>query len=152
MFPGHRAQEEGAEHGLDAEHDRREREDVGHHEREFGEPAGDPPGEEVGAVGAARVCTSLSTRDGFGITFAEALAANCTVTAADHPDSAVDEVIGKAGFLTEPTTEGVAAAVDRALNGERPPQDPQERARRYDWDTVAQHAESTYRRAVEGHW
>lgn len=51
---------------------------------------------------------SPCTREGFGISFAEAMAADCTVIAADHPDSAADEEIGEAGLLVEPTVDGLA--------------------------------------------
>jgi len=45
------------------------------------------------------------------------MAADCTVIAADHPDSAADEVIGEAGFLTEATVTDVTAVLRRALTG-----------------------------------
>jgi hypothetical protein len=50
---------------------------------------------------AANIFASPSKREGFGITFAEPMPVDCAVIAADHPDSAVDEVIGDAGFLLE---------------------------------------------------
>lgn len=106
----------------------------------------------LGHMRAARVFASPSTREGFGITFAEAMAADCTVIAADHPDSAADEVIGDAGSLVEPTVEAVTVALDRALAGDRPVTDPSERAERFDWDTVTEQAETTYMRAIDGTW
>lgn len=106
----------------------------------------------LGHMRAARVFASPSTREGFGITFAEAMAANCTVIAADHPESAASEVIGDAGYLVEPTTDAVASALDRALDGERPPIDPRRRAERYDWDSVAQQTEEVYERAIADEW
>jgi glycosyltransferase involved in cell wall biosynthesis len=72
------------------------------------------------------VFASSSIREGFGITYAEAIAADCTVIAADHPSSAASEVIGKAGYLVEPTVSGVAAALDEALSGRRPAVSPTE--------------------------
>jgi glycosyltransferase involved in cell wall biosynthesis len=86
---------------------------------------------------AAAVFASPSTRKGFGITLVEAMAADCTVVAVAHPDSAASEVVGDAGFLAAPTVEGVAEALERALVGERPPTDPVERAADYDWDAIA---------------
>ena len=103
----------------------------------------------LGHMRAARVFASPSTREGFGITYAEAMAADCTVIAADHPSSAADEVLGDAGYLVEPTVDGVTEALDRALAGDRPPVDPTERATRFDWDTVAEQAETVYRRAID---
>ncbi|QCJ45967.1 glycosyltransferase family 4 protein [Haloprofundus sp. MHR1] len=106
----------------------------------------------LGHMRAARVFASPSTREGFGITFAEAMAADCTVIAADHPESAASEVIEDAGYLVDPSKEAVADALDRALAGDRPTQNPRSRAQQFDWDNVADQAESAYRRAVNGTW
>ncbi|GAD51856.1 hexosyltransferase [Halarchaeum acidiphilum MH1-52-1] len=64
------------------------------------------------------------------------MAAGCVVIAADHPESAVDEVVDDADFLAAPTVDGVADVLERALNGERPPTDPVERARKFSWDRL----------------
>jgi glycosyltransferase involved in cell wall biosynthesis len=106
----------------------------------------------LGHMRAADVFCSPSTREGFGLTFAEAMAANCTVIAVDHADSAADEVIADAGFLAEPNVESLTDVLKRALSGERPDTNPEERARRYDWETVADQAERAYRRAIDGDW
>ncbi|AGB33686.1 glycosyltransferase [Natrinema pellirubrum DSM 15624] len=106
----------------------------------------------LGHMRAADVFASPSTREGFGITFVEAMAADCTVIAADHPDSAADEVIDDAGFLVDPTVESLTKTLDAALGGERPPTNPVERAQRYDWDAVAAQAETAYQRAIDGTW
>ncbi|MDS0300229.1 glycosyltransferase family 4 protein [Halogeometricum sp. S1BR25-6] len=106
----------------------------------------------LGHMRAARVFASPSTREGFGITFAEAMAADCTVIAAQHPESAASEVIGDAGYLVEPTVDAIADQLDAALDGDRPPQDPLERAGKYDWDAVAEQAETVYQRAIDGRW
>jgi glycosyltransferase involved in cell wall biosynthesis len=106
----------------------------------------------LGQMRAADVFASPSTREGFGLTFAEAMAADCTVIAADHPDSAADEVIGDAGFLVDPGVESLSEVLNRALDGVRPDGDPHERAQRYDWDVVADQAEQAYQRAIDGSW
>ena len=106
----------------------------------------------LGHMRGADVFASPSTREGFGITFVEAMAADCTVIAADHPDSAADEVIGDAGFLVDPTVDAVADQLTATLGGERPTDDPVERAQQYDWDAVAERAASAYRRAFTGDW
>ncbi|GAB6860732.1 glycosyltransferase family 4 protein [Haloplanus litoreus] len=106
----------------------------------------------LGHMAAATAFVSPSTREGFGITFAEAMAADCAVVAADHPDSAADEAIGEAGFLVDPTVDALSETLDAVLRGARPPGDPTERAERYDWDTVASQATSAYRRAITGQW
>jgi glycosyltransferase involved in cell wall biosynthesis len=106
----------------------------------------------LGHMRAARVFASPSTREGFGITFAEAMAADCTVIAAKHPESAASEVIGDAGYLVEPTVGAVADRLNDALNGDRPPREPLERAGKYDWDVVTEQAETAYRRAIDGSW
>ncbi len=104
----------------------------------------------LGHMRAADIFVSPSTREGFGLTFAEAVAAECTVIAADHPDSAADEVIGEAGFLAEPTVSGVETVLERALDGERPPGDPLVRAKTFDWDRVAEEALAVYQAAATG--
>ena len=106
----------------------------------------------LGHMRAADIFASPSIREGFDITFVEAMAADCTVIAADHPDSAADEVIDDAGFLVDPTVESLTETLDGALSGTRPLTTPVERAQRYDWDAVAERAEATYRRAIDGSW
>jgi len=97
----------------------------------------------------APVFASPSFREGFGITFLEAMAADCTVITVDHPFSAGSEVVGDAGFVTDPTVDGVVDALERALDGERPNRDPVEAARDYDWDNVAAETEALYERILE---
>jgi glycosyltransferase involved in cell wall biosynthesis len=108
--------------------------------------------EVLGHMRAADIFASPSTREGFGITFVEAMAADCTVIAADHPDSAADEVIDGAGFLVEPTVDSLTETLDAAVGGKRPPTDPVKRAQQYDWDAVADQAETVYQRAIDGSW
>jgi glycosyltransferase involved in cell wall biosynthesis len=106
----------------------------------------------LGYMSGASVFASPSTREGFGITFAEAMAADCTVIAASHPDSAADEVIGEAGFVVDPRVDALRDALGRALQGERPSEDPTERARRYDWDNVTTEAVAVYEQAANRAW
>jgi glycosyltransferase involved in cell wall biosynthesis len=101
---------------------------------------------------AASVFASPSTREGFGITFIEAMAANCSVIAADHPDSAADEVIGDAGFCIKPTVNALTETLGTALKGTRPPTAPVEYAQRYDWDAIAEQAETAYQHAIDSTW
>lgn len=108
--------------------------------------------EVLGHMRAADIFVSPSTREGFGITYVEAMAADCTVIAADHPESAAEEVINGAGFLTDPTVENLTQTLDDILEGARPANNPVERAKKYDWDTIATQAESAYERALIGQW
>lgn len=103
----------------------------------------------LGHMKAASIFASPSTREGFGITYLEAMASGCTVVGADHPDSAASEVIDDAGFVVEPTVGNLADILDRALAGERPPTDPLTVANQYDWDSITEQAESVYRNAME---
>jgi glycosyltransferase involved in cell wall biosynthesis len=95
-----------------------------------------------------QVVASASVREGFGITLVEALAADCTVVAVEHPNSAGSEVVGDAGFLVEPTADSMADGLDRALSGARPATPPKERAREFDWDVIADRAEAVYRDVI----
>jgi len=101
---------------------------------------------------AARIFASPSTREGFGITAAEAMAADCLVIGADHPESAVDEVIDGAGFLATPTVDGVSDTLQRALDGACPEVEPVERAQQFDWDIVTAQAEEAYQAAIDDTW
>jgi len=86
------------------------------------------------------------------VTYAEAMAAGCTVIGADHPDSAADEVIGDAGFLVQPTVDDLGDTLRAILDGQAPPTDPVERAQQYDWDAVADQAEEAYQAGIDGSW
>ena len=108
----------------------------------------DSYGDVLAGMRAADLFVSPSTREGFGITLAEAMAADCRVVTVRHPDSAGSEVVGEGGFVTEPSVSALTDAMDRALGGEQPPRDPVEVAREYDWDAVATKAERAYRRAI----
>lgn len=101
---------------------------------------------------AADVFASPSTREGFGITYAEAMAADCVVIGAEHPNTTAREVVGDAGLLAKPTVEGVADAIQRALAEPDLETDPVAAVERYDWETVAEQAASVYARAIDGDW
>jgi glycosyltransferase involved in cell wall biosynthesis len=98
---------------------------------------------------AANLFVSPSTREGFGITLAEAMAAECRVVTVRHPDSAGSDVVGEGGFVTDSSTPALIEAIDRALDGAKPPRNPITVAREYDWDVVATKAERAYRRAID---
>ncbi|WP_089649609.1 glycosyltransferase family 4 protein [Halobacterium hubeiense] len=100
----------------------------------------------------ARVFASPSTREGFGITYAEAMAAGCLVVGADHPNSAADEVIQDGGFLVEPTVDALAETLERSLRGVTPPANPEDVARQFDWDNVATKAAEAYGAAIDDVW
>jgi len=102
----------------------------------------------LGHMRAADIFVSPSTREGFGITAVEAMAAGCIVIGARHPGSAVSEVVSDAGFLVEPEVGSVASILSRALSGERPPVNPQTRAKRFDWDSVTEDALQAYSAAA----
>lgn len=97
---------------------------------------------------AAKVFASISTREGFGITYLEAMAAGCEVIGADHPESAASEVIDDAGYLTKPQVETITTTLEKALVGQQPPYDPRNVAEQYDWDSVTEQAEEAYNRAI----
>ena len=98
---------------------------------------------------AADIFASPSTREGFGITFVEAMAADCTVVAARHPESAASEVIGEAGYLMNPKEEALTNTLDTVLAGNRPSTKPTVQAAKYDWDQIAKQAEGVYQDAVD---
>ncbi|MFB6105986.1 MAG: glycosyltransferase family 4 protein [Halobacteriaceae archaeon] len=100
-------------------------------------------------LAGARVYASASSREGFGITLVEAMAAGCSVVVADHPMSAARSVVGEGGFVVDPTVEALSEGLARALAGARPAADPVAVARRYDWGRVTDRAEAVYARATD---
>ena len=72
--------------------------------------------------------------------------------AADHPDATADEVIADAGFCVEPTADAITETLDAAVDGARLLISPVEHAQQYDWDAVAEQAETAYQRAIDGAW
>lgn len=93
---------------------------------------------------AADVFGSPSTREGFGITLLEAMAADCSVITVEHEHSAGSEVVGDAGFVAMPTVDEIANVLKRALDGERPVASPTERAQNYDWKVITDQVEDFY--------
>lgn len=98
---------------------------------------------------AAEAFVNLSTREGFGISCLEAMAAGCVVIGADHPRSAIGEVVGDAGFVVEPSVDMVTTVLDEVLGGMCPPEDPVDRAGMYDWDRITASAVRSYERALD---
>lgn len=108
--------------------------------------------EVLAQMRAADVFVSPSTREGFGITAVEAMAAGCTVVAVDHPQSAASEVIGDAGVLVPSTDDDLARGLRRALTNPDLPADPVERAGGFDWEPLTDRAAAAYRDASSGDW
>jgi glycosyltransferase involved in cell wall biosynthesis len=100
----------------------------------------------------ADVFVSPSVREGFGLTLVEAMAADCTVVAVDHPCSAAAEVVDDAGFLVGPGITSLQRGIERALAGDRPSAPPTQRAQVYGWGRITDKAESAYRAAATGAW
>lgn len=98
---------------------------------------------------AAQVFASASTREGFGIAALEALAADCTVVVADHPESAAAEVVGDAGLTVKPSTTGMEEGLRTALFEMPDLTDPTERAADFDWRAVTDKAERVYTSVIE---
>lgn len=90
-----------------------------------------------------------STREGFGITFLEAMASGCKVITVDHPNSTAREVVGSAGFITDLSVSSIHSEIENALNGKKPKEDPVKRAKKYDWDKITNQAEKVYKKALE---
>jgi len=97
---------------------------------------------------SADIFAAPSIREGFGITYLEAMAAGCTVIAADHPNSAASEVVGEAGFVVKPNVESISAVLAAGLDGRVPNKNPVRAAERYDWDVVTEKAERVFRQAL----
>jgi hypothetical protein len=78
----------------------------------------------------------------------KALAADCTVIAADHPESAASGVIADADFGVEPTVEALAEQLDAGLGGARSPTSPVDHAQQCGWNAIVERAETAYRRVT----
>ncbi len=62
----------------------------------------------------APIFVSPSTREGFGITFVAAMAADCVVITTEQEYSAGREVIGDAGFIVDHSAPTLANAIARS--------------------------------------
>jgi hypothetical protein len=61
--------------------------------------------------------------------------------------------MAEAGFLVDLTVDSLLTkTLDAALGGTHPPTSPVAHARQYDWDAIAEQAETAYRRAIDGEW
>lgn len=52
----------------------------------------------------------------------------------------------------DPAVDAITKILDAALSGARPPTSPAEHAKGYDWDAIAEQAETAYQRAIDGEW
>lgn len=93
---------------------------------------------------AATVFASPSTREGFGMTFAEAMAAGCVVITTEQEYSAGSEVIGDAGFIVDHNPEALAEIIIDAVHGRQPPKSPTEAAQQFDWERIVDQEEAFY--------
>lgn len=105
--------------------------------------------EVIAHMQAATVFVSPSTREGFGITFAEAMAANCVVITTEQEYSAGHEVIEDAGFIVDHEPAALADAIDQALDGRRPPNSPREAVQKFDWERIVDQEEAFYRSILQ---
>jgi phosphatidylinositol alpha-mannosyltransferase len=108
--------------------------------------------DELAALyGRAWVFCLPSSYEGFGIPYAEAMAAGCPVVATPNPGALEVTGGGQFGVIVEP--EGVGSAIARLLGDaderERLASAGLERARDYDLDVVTSTYETLYERLIE---
>jgi len=99
-----------------------------------------------GTLKAADAFVLPSRREGFGITALEALAAGTPVVTADHPRNAAADLVdhGETGRVVERHPEAIARGIERAT-ADVDPADCRAAAADYDWDRIADRAETLYR-------
>ncbi|WP_199718678.1 hypothetical protein [Halorubrum sp. Atlit-28R] len=61
-------------------------------------------------------------------------------------------MIADADFCVEPTDDALTERLDATLGCARPPTSPVDHARQYDWDAIAEQAETTYLRVIDENW
>ena len=99
----------------------------------------------LGLMKAADVLALPSEREGFGITALESLACGTPVATIDHPRNAATELVadGETGTVRDPAPDAFA---DGLLGAEEcAPDDCVATAREYDWDRLAERADTLYR-------
>lgn len=100
----------------------------------------------LGLMKSADVFVLPSQREGFGITVLEALASGTSVVTIDHRQNAAQELIddGQTGVICQPTPSSLANGISRAKQTILPA-DCRESALEYDWDRIAERAETIYK-------
>jgi len=93
---------------------------------------------------SSRVFALPSTREGFGISLIEANACGLPAVTINHPRNEARSLITEGnGYLCEPTSQAMADAIARALNGGLG-ESSRACAKGYDWDAITDQLESFY--------
>ena len=91
---------------------------------------------------SARIFVFPSLREGFGIAPLEALACGARVITTNHPDNHARHLVGRSsrGILCEPSPEGVAAAIEKALldDAKSDPLGLEEWIEQFDWAAISE--------------
>lgn len=107
--------------------------------------------EKAAFFGSIRAMVSPSAYEGFGLTFAEAMACGCPVVALRN--SSLPEVVGDAGVLVDDASEpALAAAIEKLMTDDRAAAElsrkGRERAASFSWNETARLTREAYERAV----
>jgi glycosyltransferase involved in cell wall biosynthesis len=99
---------------------------------------------------SATVVASPTTREGYGLAVAEALACGTQVVTTDHPDNHARHLVrdGVTGHLCAPTVQGLAGALDRALASPFCRDDVRAGAAALGWGSVAHDLGAIYAAAA----
>jgi len=105
--------------------------------------------EIIALMKAADVFALPSRREGFGITVLEALAAGTPVVTIDHPGNAATALVsdGVTGYVVDAEPDVLATVLEDART-DLDPRACRESAADYDWDRIADQAETLYRDIV----